>query len=249
MTWEVLRETGDDQRTRLNVFDDRVTALAEVLVLQSGPDAEQGYSVAGPSEPACRTNRDLYQRLVAAGEQMDASGRSLEAFLRSWWLIGRTLAQSSTFDLDTVAAMIAAAATVEPPPLDPTWRMASYPYVDEPSCHADWEAIVLSQIADLADFADAGPLPEYAYFGCSAPRAEGCRRATDLGWYNFDPSTYLECGMSGSLGGWDEHDGLRKPVPGPVTLLRPAPEAGAHAVETLDWADLGRLAQCGQEYE
>lgn len=76
-----------------------------------------------------------------------------------------------------------------------------------------------------------------------------CRQPTGLRWYNFDPKTYLECGMAGSLGGWDEHDELRKPVPGPVTVLRPEPETGAHLIETLGWADLADLALCGQEYE
>jgi hypothetical protein len=37
----------------------------------------------------------------------------------------------------------------------------------------------------------------------TAPRtAEG--RATDSRWYNFDPATYLECGLAGTFGGWDD---------------------------------------------
>ncbi|MGN9781599.1 hypothetical protein ACTMTF_09235 [Nonomuraea sp. ZG12] len=62
----------------------------------------------------------------------------------------------------------------------------------------------MSQIADLEDFARRPP-GEFAYFGVTAPRtAEG--RATDSGWYNFDPATYQECGLAGTFGGWDKSD-------------------------------------------
>jgi hypothetical protein len=145
--------------------------------------------------------------------------------------------------------MVAAAAAVEPPPLRAAWRSASFRYVDEPTSYVDWEAIVLYQIADLADFADQGALDEYAAFGGDVPRAKGCARATDLRWYNFDPRAYLECGLAGSLGGWNEDDGLRKAVPGPVVPLVREPETGERPVDVLNWADLADLARCGQEYE
>jgi hypothetical protein len=119
--------------------------------------------------------------------------------------------------------------------------------VEVPASYADWEAIVLSQIADLADLADQGPLDEYAYFGVNAPRPEGCVRATGNRWYNFDPRGYLECGMAGSMGGWD--DGIRKPVPGPVLPLGPEPAPGDRSLAAVSWADLAELARCGQEYE
>ncbi len=69
------------------------------------------------------------------------------------------------------------------------------------------------------------------------------------GWYNFDPSGYLECGVAGSLGGWDEDDGVRKPVPGPVVPLVPEPEPGERSVAAVGGAELAELARCGQEYE
>ena len=96
---------------------------------------------------------------------------------------------------------------------------------------------MLSQIADLADFADQGPLDEYAYSGVNAPRPPDCVRATYWRWYNHDPQGYLECGMAGSLGGWDEDDDLRKPVPGPVVPL--VSRAGARRTGDR-FAHLGR---------
>ena len=139
--------------------------------------------------------------------------------------------------------------SVDPPPLSAAWRSASFRYVDEPTSYADWEVIVLSQIADLADFADQGPLGEHAYFGVDAPRPGGCVRATDMRWYNFDPRGYLECGMAGSMGGWDEDDGVRKQVPGPVVPLVVEPAPGERSVAAVSWAELAELARCGQEYE
>ena len=55
--------------------------------------------------------------------------------------------------------------------------------------------------------------------------------------------------MAGSLGGWDEDDGVRKPVPGPVVPLVPEPEPGERSVAAVGGAELAELARCGQEYE
>jgi hypothetical protein len=74
--------------------------------------------------------------------------------------------------------MVAAAGTVPPPPLPAAWRTARFAPVDEPVGYAGWEAVVQSQVADLADLADQGPLDEYAAFGIDAPRPPGCVRAT-----------------------------------------------------------------------
>jgi hypothetical protein len=247
--WEVWKQDDGGRRLRMSVHDDRVQALARVLVLESQPAGEQTHWLAGPPEPACRTNRDLYVRLVDDGERMNANGRSLDEFLRAWWLVSRHLSGRTQFDLDTVAAMVAAATTVTPAPISPAWRSASFTWVDEPISYAHWEAIVLSQIADLADFADQGPLDAYAAFGINAPRPPGRQRATDSRWYNFDPKAYLECGMAGSLGGWDEADGLREPVSGAVIPLMQEPGPSEWTIDTISWNDLATLTICGQMYE
>jgi hypothetical protein len=239
--WEV-REP--EERRRISVHRDRVEALA--VVLGAAPGSRE---LTGPPGPVCVTNRDLYARLVEAGDDMNTAGRTLAEFLRSWWQVGRPMAGRTGLDLDTVAAMVTAAATAEPPPVFPEWRTSSYPLTSEPASYGDWEKVVLSQIADLADFADAGSLDRFAYFGVDAARPPDVVRATGARWYNFDPRGYLECGMAGSLGGWDESDGLRKPVPGPVVPLKPEPAPGEHPLGVLSWADLAALAICGQTYE
>jgi hypothetical protein len=247
--WEVWREDDGGVRERLSVHHDRIGALATVLALNT--DSASGWSCwsTGPPGPVCATNRDLYTWLVHVGNDMNAAGRSLSEFLRSWWSVSRTLAAQARLDLDRVAAMVTAAATIDPPALSPASCTTSRGFTPEPTSYDDWEQIVLSQIADLADLADAGPLDADAYFGTDIPRPTDVVRATGSRWYNFDPRGYLECGMAGSLGGWDETDGLRVTVPGPVISNAPEPKPGERLLNTLSWGDLANLAICGQVYE
>jgi hypothetical protein len=202
--------------------------------------------VAGPPGPVCGTNRDLYTRLVGVGQDMTAAGRTLEEFLRAWWLVGRPMAARARLEPDTVAAMVAAAATIDPPPLRQTWRTTPYRLAHEPTEHADWERVVLSQIADLADLADAGPRATHA-LGMEVPRPPGSIRATGGRWHTFDPRAYLERGMAGSLGGREEAGGSRSAVPGPVDPVTAEPESGEQVLNTLSWGDLATLSVCGQE--
>ncbi|SCL20918.1 hypothetical protein GA0074692_1027 [Micromonospora pallida] len=196
--WELWRQDDNGNRVRMGVFADRVEALAKILALESGVVHKQTYWVDGPPGPVCRTNRDLYRRLVSEGERMNAATRSLDVFLRAWWRVARPLSDRVSLDLDTVAAMVAAAGMVEPAPLQASWRSASFRYTDEPTSYADWEAIVLSQIADLADFADQGPLDEYARFGMDTPgRQHVCEPRTSAGTTLTRSPTWNA--------GWPEH--------------------------------------------
>lgn len=228
--WELWQQDDGGNRLRLEVFTDRVEALARLLILQCDDTRGRDHWLDGPTEPVCRTNRDLYRRLVREGERMNAAGRSLDVFLRAWWRVSRPLSYRDTLDPDMVAAMVAAAATLEPAPVQDSWRSAAFDG-ENGSPYALWEAVVLSQIADLADFAERRPPDGDACYGVDAPRSRGCRRATPDRWYNFDPNGYLDCGMSGTLGGWSDDVEDRKTV--------------GH----LDWGDLAGLAECGQCYE
>src|SRR4051794_13170796 len=109
---------------------DRVDLLASALAAGST-------EVPGSPPVVCRTNRDLYQRLVGAGRRMSADRRTLSEFLRGWWQVGRLLAGRTSLDLDTVAATVVAAAIVDPPPVDPRWRSAVLSGGDG---FAGWEA-------------------------------------------------------------------------------------------------------------
>jgi hypothetical protein len=250
MTWYVWRQDANGARVLLGEHQDRIAALAQVLILESGVDRDQTYWVAGEAELVCRTVRDLYRRLLQLGRDLIAAQRSLSAFLRALWWVSRPLRDRDVLDLDSVAALLTAAATAIPPRVDPTWRTADLAIgSDGRDGYLKWERIILSQIADLEDFA-ARPPGEFAYFGVDAPRAPGSgRRANPVRWYNFDPAAYLECAMAGSLGGWHEQDGVRVPVPGVVEPGEVGTELTFATLEGLTWADLADFAVCGQIYE
>ncbi|MQY09147.1 hypothetical protein [Actinomadura macrotermitis] len=243
--WVVMRQDDNGVEYPMGSHESRVAALAQLLAVESGVPHKQLYRVAGPADPAVRTNRDLYLRLLRLGREARAASWSLSAFLRALWKAAGPLADRAVLEPDDVAALFAAARAISPAPYDPAWSTAdlSLPGA-EPAGHADWERVVLSQIADLEDFLAAPPGPR-ARFGVDAPRPAGSGpRATPRRWCNFDTATYLECAVAGSLGGWDAADGARAPRPGAAQTASPVRE-----LSPMGWGDLARIAVCGQLYE
>ena len=78
---------------------------------------------------------------------------------------------------------------------------------------------------------------KYRYFGLNSP--------SGAYWYNFDPLTYLECGIRGTWGGYLDDEVI-------VLIPRPAAEAiedRFYNLETFTWADFIAILECGQWYE
>ncbi|QXJ26186.1 hypothetical protein AGRA3207_007804 [Actinomadura graeca] len=247
-TWDVMRQDGAGTTSRVTAHDSRVSALAHVLVLEGDAPHGRPYWVEGPAGPAVRTNRDLYLHFLHLGQEARAASWSLSAFLRALWKVSAPLSGRAELEPDDVAAMFTAASATPPAAFDPAWRAKDLSLPGGgPEGYADWERVVLSQLADLEDFLAAPPGPQ-ARFGADAPRPDGAgRRATPPRWLNFDPATYLECAVAGSLGGWDAADGARVPLPaGPGET--PA-RSYVRAITTMTWGDLARIAVCGQMYE
>jgi hypothetical protein len=193
------------------------------------------------------TNRELYLRVLAVGDELRTSGRTLSEYLRALLTCGQPLRERTSLSAEEFARVLESAVRETPPPLDPDLRGRDLA-IGEPTGFARWEATLLSQVADLWDFDERLP-GEDAYFGVAAPRSPGNgRRVTDAYWYNLDPATYLECAMAGSFGGHDPEDGVRKPVSGPVDPLVPE-DPPTMAVGRLSWDDLADFAINGQEYE
>ncbi|TWP50787.1 hypothetical protein FKR81_19500 [Lentzea tibetensis] len=191
------------------------------------------------------TNRDLYRSVLDASED---TTRTLEEYLRALWQLGRAERSRSALPLDVVSSMLIGAVTAPVPPFDPAWRTSDLAVVSGMDGFEVWEQLILSQIADLRDFAE-GPELSYPDFGVNVPRRPGDgSRASGLRWYNHNVPQYLECAMAGALGGWDPGDGIRKPLPGPSVQLYPEPQ-GVTSVPALTWADMVDLLECGQEYE
>jgi hypothetical protein len=200
-TWDVMRRDDLGNTFHVATHDSRISALAQIMVLDSDVRQRQAYWVDGPPGPAVRTNRDLYLVFLHLGQEARAASWSLSAFLRSLWKVSAALGGQERLEPDDVAAMFAAASTTPPAGFDPAWsgKDLSLPG-GEPQGYADWERVLLSQIADLEDFLAAPPGPQ-ARFGVDAPRPPGSGdRATPARWYNFDPATYLESPAASAAG-------------------------------------------------
>ncbi|MFD0534649.1 hypothetical protein ACFQY7_13650 [Actinomadura luteofluorescens] len=245
-TWDVMRQDDLGNAFRVAAHDSRISALAQVMVLESGVRHRQMYWVDGPPGPAVRTNRDLYLVFLQLGQEARAASWSLSAFLRSLWKVGATLAGQAHLEPDDVAAMFAAAATTPPAAFDPAWsgEDLSLPG-DEPDGYADWERVLLSQIADLEDF-------------LSAPRARGpgsaCRRP---GRPARAPAPPRPAGTTSTRrrtwsARWRAASAAGTRPTAPACPAGPGEQPArsyVRTITTMSWADLARIAVCGQVYE
>lgn len=181
---------------------------------------------------AIRTNRELYAQLTGLGIHRD-----LEVYLRAVLALARELGPREP-DPDQALALFAAAATAEPIAFDDAWlaRLPAWQIEPPPQGLARFEAILIQQIADLRRMRDGGQLADdNRYFGIDAP---GGGR-----WYNFDPASYLECGASGTIGGWADDDDITLVTP-PETV-----DDDDTTRRSLGWDGLCDLLVCGQCYE
>jgi hypothetical protein len=243
--WDVMRQGDNGDEVRMSAHDSRVEALARVLVMESGVAHKQTYWVCGPPGPALRTDRDLYLHFLRLSHEARSGSWTLSGYLRGLWKVSAPLRLRAELELDDVAAMFSAAAATAPPPFDPAWTVADLALPGPaPAGYAHWERVVLSQLADLEDFVRHPP-GSYDRFGRNAPRpVGGGTRATPARWLNFDPAAYLERAVAGSHRG--SAGAQRTP---PTADETTAPPPGVPAVPTLTWADLTRIAVCGQTYE
>ncbi len=183
-----------------------------------------------------RTNRDLYAQLTLLGVKRD-----LETYLRA--LLARAREFGREFgarepEPDEVVRLLAGAASAEPEPFEDAWLTQPRMWEQEPPPWglARVESILIGQIADLRRMRDNGQLADdNRYFGIDAPG--GSR------WYNFDPTSYLECGVAGSVGGTVDDDEVELVTP-------PTPVCEDDEGRTcFGWDGLCDLLLCGQSYE
>lgn len=206
-------------------------------------------------------NRDLYQSVSDLISRHEAVERSLADFLR-------TLRQALTphFGERAIATTdflrVLEAGFVSPAPLpQPSWRQEDLRIDYSAPADADAvDAILKSQVLDLEDADASGALAdELRFFGRSVDRASNVERATGDYYYNWDPHTYVECGVAGAFGGWGPGDNTeRELVPGLVGVMT---EVGVQSVPAADidrpiseldyltWQQVVDFLQCGQSYE
>jgi hypothetical protein len=199
-----------------------------------------------------QTNRDLYLAIAALIEQQKNNCRSLEEYLRALEELARHYRQRPALPLDAFIQLHSAAFTTDAPPFDVAWE-TDYAKDTETSGFPGWQATLREQIVDLHEMQENGQLnSEYRYFGIKSPRGAY--------WYNFDPSTFLECAAQGFYGGWEPGDVTSRGfVPGPVAVLENDGTIGQRdprelsrptlPISQVTWDDFRNFLRQGQWYE
>lgn len=190
------------------------------------------------------TNTDLYAEVMAILKRRKQSSQSLQHFLLRLWEIVSQRPSATPLCPDEFASMLDAAFEGTPQ-VDP----AEFEKEDQPG----WLLQLARQVVDLQQMAEAGSLAdEMRFFGIDAP--SGAR------WYNFDPHSYIECGLAGSFGGWTPaaNEG-RQLVPGPVAVMNADGSLGVANPEDIEepvfkmqhisWDDFEEFLWAGQNYE
>ncbi|MEM7431643.1 MAG: hypothetical protein AAF351_06850 [Pseudomonadota bacterium] len=75
-----------------------------------------------------------------------------------------------------------------PEPINVMQRIDA-PRLDESAGWREFEDTILFMVADLRRMRDGALKDQCRYFGVQSP--------TNYSWYNFDPLTFLECGLAG----------------------------------------------------
>ncbi|HEY4002291.1 MAG TPA: hypothetical protein VGO93_25690 [Candidatus Xenobia bacterium] len=179
------------------------------------------------------TNRDIYLAIERLCKRKKGTAVTLEAWLTSLRarLPGREpLTPQAFLELLEAAFEPAEAGKTGTAPPDVLQRLDA-------------------QVTDLQDMARSGQLDDqFRYFGINAPSG---RR-----WYNFDPLTFVECGVVGAMGGWEDGDDTdREYVPGEVAVLGGGSvdpreiEHEVEQIEVIEWSLFRMFLGCGQTYE
>lgn len=184
------------------------------------------------------TNQDIYAQIIAFEEQFGgALLPSLEAYLRSLWhLIAEE--RPSLIDAGQLIIWLEQAFLQKPPEFQVSWYdyLQPAPLSKLNATFADWESVILFQIADLKRMEESGDLacPE-RYCGITSP--SGTR------WTNFDPITYLECAVRGTMGGYQPFAAVAETSSNKQRFFH-----SVFLMSNFTWADMILLAKFGQMY-
>jgi hypothetical protein len=200
-----------------------------------------------------QTNRDLYLAIAQLIQEHKLTSRSLEAYLRSLWLLASEHQALPGFSAAAFFDILNRTFSASVPPFNEVWRQQYNEDNDDLSGYAAWQATILRQIVDLREMDEQGILKDkYRYFGINSPRGQR--------WYNFDPGTFLECAMAGTYSGWQPDDQTgRAYVPGKVAVLNeegqweerdPADLPNPiYSIGQVSWDNFRDFLYAGQLYE
>lgn len=199
------------------------------------------------------TNRDIYLHVESLTRQFSGPGRrELRDYLMALWeLVSQEYAQHATLAPQPRAGDVVRwlekafkhevpASVPEPPAEYPAHEpfTSTSDEAEPPGSFAQWEYRILRQIHELELMRQSGQLADpMRYYGIQAPNGSY--------WYNFDPFTYLECGVRGTMGGYEEED---------VIVLIEDPElerqdSPIFEVEEMTWGLFESILIDGASYE
>lgn len=190
------------------------------------------------------TNRDLYRFVASLAKQHADESLELQRYLENLRALCRPLGAREALGVDEFAHLLRDAFETQPE--------VALPDAACPGFRA-WEEQLAAHIDDLKGLRESGALFDpQRFWGIDAP--SGAR------WYNLDPSHFLECGIEGTFGGWEDGDDTgRSYVPGPVATLDAsgaltarepsAPGPPPTELPPLTWERLVDFLIAGQEYE
>lgn len=189
--------------------------------------------------PDIPTNRDVYT-FVRALNPKDGERPlpTLEVYLRS--LLGIVLEHGEhPPSPNTLLEWLKQALEREPPAYDPAWEAQELYLIKEgEETFKDVCTVLIFQIVDLKQMRDVGVYEDdHRSFGLNAPSG---RR-----WYNFSVLGFLECGVRGTMGGYEESEVI-------VLIEPPAGESADSEIFEITeagWSLLCELLWMGQEYE
>lgn len=199
------------------------------------------------------TSRDLYLAIDSLLQQQTQNKRTLEIYLRALLAGVNSYANAVSIRLNEFYELVEQGFFGVPLPFNTKWNEQ---YDDLPSNLASFHSVQLTlirQIVDLHELADQGTLAnKLRYFGIHSPRQSI--------WYNFEPVSYLECAMAGSLDLWDSRDNTLRPfVRGVVETLDDSANHGTtnsenmpspqNELERFTWQQFQEFLECGQMYE
>jgi len=192
-----------------------------------------------------RTNRELYKAIeTLLEEKKESLTLTLEAYLRNLRKQVSQFSSNSTITLEQFFSLLKnsfdeTALVIEETDPNPNFQTLA--------CTID------DQIQDLAEMAANGQLEnDHKHLEINAPSGRQ--------WYNFDPCSYIECGVAGELEGWEEGDDTgRTYTPGKVAHLNEngkttfsAPQETEQKITTITeitWETFSEFVWCGQNYE
>ena len=198
------------------------------------------------------SNRDLYLAVAKLTKNKVESHLSLEDYLLNLRACGLQIKSYESIQIEEFFTLLQDSFEYQPPQFDAAWT-DSYVGFTEESGFEGWLTTITSQIVDLHEMASVGDLEnELRYFGIESPRGSH--------WVNFDPCTFLECAIAGSIGGWKHGDDSgRSYVPGPVTVLNENDELVTmkpedvprpiYSLPTISWTLFRDFLCSGQHYE